>query len=171
LPNQTWLRINKQIDDPAANYYTSEMIEEQAIVTGLDGNWAMVKMQRQSACSSCELSSGCGTGAIGRLLGHRSKPVMIKNEHQLKQGDSVVLGLPEDALLKASLLIYGLPLLGLIAGGILAGLSIGESELAVFVFAATGFVTGLQVSARLASKRYSNQFSPKILRIRDEPTN
>ena len=147
------------------------MIEEQAIVTGLDGNWAMVKMQRQSACSSCELSSGCGTGAIGRLLGHRSKPVMIKNQYQLKQGDSVVLGLPDDAFLKASLLIYGLPLLGLMVGGMLANLSFGESELLVIIFAAAGLVTGLQVSARLANKRYSNQFSPKILRVRGEPAN
>jgi len=147
------------------------MIEEQATVTGIDGHWAMVRMQRQSACNSCELSSGCGTGAIGRLLGHRSKPVMIKNQHQLKQGDTVVLGLPDDALLKASLLIYGLPLLGLMVGGMVASLIIGESELLVVVFAMVGLVTGLQVSARLASRRYSNQFSPKVLRVRGEPAN
>ena len=40
------------------------MIEEQAIVTSVDGDLAMLQMQRQSTCSHCELSSGCGTGAI-----------------------------------------------------------------------------------------------------------
>jgi len=146
------------------------MIKEQAKVTGLDGHWALVQMQRQSACSHCELSNGCGTGAIGRLLGHRRKPVKIKNEHQLKPGDSVVLGLPEGAFLKASLLIYGLPLLGLIAGGMLALGITGESELYAFFLAAAGFVAGLHTSARLARKHYSNQFSPKILQVRGEPT-
>ncbi len=147
------------------------MVKEQAKVTGLDGNWALVQMQRQSACSHCEVSNGCGTGAIGRLLGHRRKPVKIKNEYQLKPGDNVVLGLPEGAFLKASLLIYGLPLLGLIGGGMLALWITHESELFAIFFAAAGFVTGLQISAQLARKHYSSQFSPKILQVRGEPTN
>lgn len=145
------------------------MVKEQATVTGLDGNWALIQMQRQSACSHCELSNGCGTGVIGRLLGLRSKPVKIKNEYQLKPGDSVILGLPEEALLKASLLIYGLPLLGLIVGGMLAFWITGKSDLYAFVFASAGFVTGFQISARLARKQYSNQFSPQILQVRSEP--
>jgi sigma-E factor negative regulatory protein RseC len=147
------------------------MIEEQARVTGLDGNWAMIQLQRQNACSGCELSNGCGTGAIGRLLGHRSRPVRIKNEYQLEPGDSVLMGLPDGVFLKASLLIYGLPLLGLIAAGMLASWGNSESDLLIFAFAAAGFLTGLLISARLAEKRYSTQFSPKILQVRGEPTN
>jgi len=147
------------------------MVKEQATVTGLDGNWALVQMQRQSACSHCDLSNGCGTGAIGRLLGHRRKPVMIKNEHRLRPGDSVMLGLPEGAFLMASLLIYGLPLLGLIVGGMLASWIIGESELFAFVFASAGFVIGLQISAQFARKQYSNHISAKILQVRGEPIN
>jgi len=145
------------------------MVKEQATVTGVDGNWALVQMQRQSACSHCELSSGCGTGVIGRLLGHRRKPVTIKNEYQLKPGDSVMLGLPEGAFLKASLLIYGLPLLGLMVGGMLASWITGESELFTFVFASAGFVTGLKISAILARRQYSSRFSPRILKVRGEP--
>ncbi len=145
------------------------MVKELGRVTGLVGNWALVEMQRQSTCSHCELSNGCGTGAVGRLLGHRRKPVMIKNEHHLRPGDSIILGLPEGAFLKASLLIYGLPLLGLIVGGMLALWITGESELFAFVFAAAGFVTGLQISALLARRQYSNQFSPRVLQVRGEP--
>jgi sigma-E factor negative regulatory protein RseC len=145
------------------------MVKEQATVTSLDGDWALIQMQRQTTCSHCELSNGCGMGAIGRLLGHRSKPVMIRNEHQLKPGDSVLLGLPERAFLKASLLIYGLPLLGLIGGGILAASIIGESDLIVLLFASAGFAAGLKFSAHLASKQNLNQFSPRILRVRNEP--
>ena len=159
-----------RVEDCPITYYNFHMIKEQATVTGIDGNWAVIQMQRQSVCSHCELNSGCGMGAIGRLLGHRSKPVMIKNEHKLKAGDSVVLGLPDRAFLKASLLIYGLPLLGLMASGLLARWIIGESELFVIVFALVGFVAGLQISAKIARNQYSNQFSPQILEVRGEPT-
>ena len=95
---------------------------------------------------------------------------MIVNEHQLKAGDRVILGLPERAFLKASLLIYGFPLLGLMVGGLLARWVIGESELFVITFALAGFVAGLQISAKIARNQYSNQFSPKVLEVRGEPT-
>lgn len=146
------------------------MIKEQATVTGIDGNWAVIQMQRASVCSHCELNSGCGMGAIGRLLGHRSKPVMIVNEHQLKAGDRVILGLPERAFLKASLLIYGFPLLGLMVSGLLARWVIGEAEIFVITFALAGFVAGLRISAKIARNQYSNQFSPRVLEVRGEPT-
>lgn len=145
------------------------MIEEQAIVTGLDGDRAMIQMQRHSACSHCELNSGCGTGAIGRLLGHRSKPLTIRNKHNLKTGDSVVLGMPDEAFLKASLLIYGLPLAGLIGGGLVAEWTFSASELYVFIFAVAGFIVGLTFSGLIAKSRFSQQFDPKILEAGSEP--
>ncbi len=146
------------------------MIKEQATVTGIEGSWALIQMQRASVCSHCELNSGCGMGAIGRLLGRRSKPVMIANEHQLKAGDEITLGLPEGAFLKASLLIYGLPLLALMVGGLLASWIIGESELFVFGFALVGFIAGLHISAKIAHNQSSDQFSPKVLEVRGEPS-
>lgn len=146
------------------------MMKEQAMVTGLDGCWAIVQMQRKNTCSHCELNKGCGTGAIGKLLGHRSKPIRIKNEYALAPGDNIVLGLPDRVFLKASLLIYGLPLLGLIVAGMLAQVIFGESELLSLVFAVVGFLAGLQISASLAQNQYAEQLSPRILKVRGEPT-
>ena len=145
------------------------MIEEQAIVTEIEEDLAMIQMQRHSACSHCELSRGCGTGAIGRLLGHRSKPLTIRNRYNLKPGDSVVLGMPDEALLKASLLIYGLPLAGLIGGGLVAQWAFSESELYVFIFAVAGFIAGLTFSGLIAKSHFSQQFDPKILEAGGEP--
>ncbi len=145
------------------------MIKEQAIVTGLDGDLARVQMQRQSTCSHCELSSGCGTGAIGRLLGHHSKPLSIRNNHNLKPGDRILLGIPDRAFLTASLLIYGLPLGGLIGTGLLADWAFDKSEVLVFGFAVAGFIAGLIISDIIASYRFSQQFNPVILEIGGEP--
>ncbi|MFT5656954.1 MAG: sigma-E factor negative regulatory protein RseC [Gammaproteobacteria bacterium] len=145
------------------------MIKEKATVVSFSGNHAEIQMHRQSACSHCELSSGCGTGAIGRLLGKRSKPVAIETEQNLKPGDQVELGLPEQAFLKASLLIYGLPLLGLFAGSMLAEFVFPGSEPMVFVLALTGLLSGLAVSAIIAKNKYARQFNPEILIINTEP--
>ena len=96
------------------------MITESAIVTHRNGSRVELKLQRASACGGCELNQGCGTGALGRLLGHRSKPVVIETDRELEPGDQLVLGLSETALVKASLTIYGLPLLGMVIAGLLA---------------------------------------------------
>jgi len=147
------------------------MVEEQAIVTGLDGDLAMIQMRRHSACNHCELNSGCGTGAIGRLLGHRSRPLTIRNKLNLKPGDRVLLGMPDRAFLRASLLIYGLPLAGLIGAGLVAQWAFSESELYVFIFSAAGFIAGLSSSSIIAKIHFSQQFNPKILQVDGEPKN
>lgn len=150
-------------------HYNNSMIEEKAIVTGVEENLVTLQMQRQSVCSQCELGAGCGTGAIGRLLGHRSKPLTLSNKYNLKVGDKVVLGMPDKAFLIASLLIYGLPLLGLLAGGVLAQTLFGKSEMITILLALTGFTTGFIYSAVIARRRFSRQFNPLILDKNGEP--
>lgn len=145
------------------------MIKEQATVISLSGDLAEVQMQRQSACSHCEVGRGCGIGTIGRLLGKRSKPVEIKVDQDLKPGDQVEIGLPDQAFLRAGLLIYGTPLLGLFIGLVLAELIGSNSDLIAFIFALTGLVLGLVISACIAKTKFANQFNPKILAVTSEP--
>jgi sigma-E factor negative regulatory protein RseC len=145
------------------------MIEEKAIVTGVVDDLAMIQMQRQSACSHCELSRGCGTGALGRLLGHRSRPLTISNKYSFKAGDRLVIGMPDKAFLNASLLIYGLPLLGMMTGGLLAQWLFGQSEMVTIILAISGFVCALACSVYIARSRFSRQFNPVILKNNGEP--
>ena len=147
------------------------MVKEKAIVTGLEGDLAMIQMLRHSACNHCELNSGCGTGAIGRMLGHRSKPLTIRNKFNLNPGDRVLLGMPDRAFLRASLLIYGLPLAGLIGAGLVAQWAFPGSDLYVFIFSAAGFIAGLSSSSLIAKNHFSQQFNPKILQVDGELKN
>ena len=151
------------------------MIKEKATVISLSGDTAEVQMQRQSACSHCEMSQGCGTGAIGRLLGKRSKPVEIKVDRELKPGEQVEIGLPDKAFLRAGLLIYGMPLLGLFIGLALAEIMASHSNLSSdligFVFALIGLVLGLLIGAYIAKTKFGNQLNPKILAVISELEN
>lgn len=162
-------RLEIMVVDSVVTHYNYCMIEEKAVVTGVVGNLAMIEVQRKSTCSHCELSRGCGTGAIGRLLGHRNKPLTISNKYDLKPGDRVLLGMPDKAFLKASLLIYGMPLLGMMAGGLLAQWLFGSSEMVTIILATTGFAAGLAFSANIAKRRFLPQFNPVILESNGEP--
>lgn len=144
------------------------MITEQAIVTRCNGKQVELELQRGSACAQCELSQGCGTGALGRLLGKRSKSLVIETEHDLKPGDRLQLGLSESALVKASLTIYGLPLLGMVAAGLLASLA-AESEVLVTLAAGVGFIAGFKFAAYCSQVLEHDRLTPYIVKIEVNP--
>ncbi|MGM0594512.1 MAG: SoxR reducing system RseC family protein [Pseudomonadota bacterium] len=94
------------------------MIEQSAHVVALEGEFAWVETERQSSCSSCA-TKGCGTGALSKVLGARRQRLRVANPVGAKTGDTVVLGIREEALLQGSLMVYILPLILMLAGGLL----------------------------------------------------
>jgi sigma-E factor negative regulatory protein RseC len=144
------------------------MITEQAIVIRCNGKQVELELQRGSACAQCELSQGCGTGALGRLLGKRSKPLVIETDQVLKPGDRLQLGLSESALVKASLTIYGLPLLGMVAAGLLASFA-AVAEAWVALAAGVGFFAGFKLAAFLSRVLEHDRLTPYIVEIEVNP--
>ena len=140
------------------------MITESAIVTRRDGELVELELQRNATCGQCELNKGCGTGALGRLMGHRSKPIQLHTDRDLEPGDRVMLGLPESALVKASLMIYGLPLLGMVVAGILSAL-VTSSEFLVVVAAFAGFFAGFKFARIIANALEDEQLLPYIIDV------
>ena len=144
------------------------MITETAIVTRRDGKLVEVELQRNSTCGQCELNKGCGTGALGRLLGHRSRPILIETDHQLEPGDRLQLGLSESALVKASLTIYGLPLLGMVGAGLVA-VMVAAPEVVVALAACAGFFTGYKFAGFVTNALDAEQLAPYIVDITVNP--
>lgn len=147
------------------------MIRENAVVVGRKGSHIEIEVQRQGSCSQCSLSKGCGIGAIGRLMARRHKPVIIDNELNLKPGDHILIGIPEQGYVKASLLVYGLPLVLLITLSLIAHSVSDGSEVIVLVGAIGGFLAGMFLSSGMIEKRYKSQLNPKILQVNNEPIN
>ena len=144
------------------------MLTESALVIRRDGNWVELELQRSSACDHCELNQGCGTGALGRLLGRRSRPLVIETDKDCEPGDRVLLELPESALVRASLLLYGLPLFGLVFGGLLAAL-LGLAEWLVVGIALLGLFAGIKFAARTTRRLEQGGKAPYIRDIRVNP--
>lgn len=125
------------------------MIEETALVLSVTGARAEVETQRVSACGNCPTQAGCGAGGslLGGLFGNRPSRLWVLNSIQAQPGERVVVGLPEQSLLRAAALLYGLPVAGLILGalagqGVLAPwVSTGE-ELAAALGGLLGLIAG-----------------------------
>ncbi|UVE18778.1 SoxR reducing system RseC family protein [Pseudomonas sp. LS44] len=88
------------------------MIEQVGRVVAVDLDAVWVETLRKSTCSNCSANSGCGQGLMDKLgIGARRGYVRALCNLQLAVGDSVIIGVREDHLLRASLLVYLLPLL------------------------------------------------------------
>lgn len=144
------------------------MITEWAVVTRCERGQAEIMLQRSSACGDCELSQGCGTGALGKLLGNRMRPLLIETRQDLKPGDNLLLGLSETALVRASLTVYGLPLLAMVVAGLLAAvLDLGETWVTLSSIA--GFIAGYKFASHLTKRLEADRLTPYIVDIRVNP--
>lgn len=93
------------------------MLEEQVTVTAVEGATAWVEAAA-SACGGC--SQVCSSALLQKHLGRSRAPLAVRCPLKVKPGDRVVIGIDERALLWGSLLVYVLPLCGLLAGAAVA---------------------------------------------------
>jgi sigma-E factor negative regulatory protein RseC len=127
------------------------MIEEQGRVVALEPGAVWVETLRKSTCSSCSANAACGQGLMDRLgVGRQRGYVRALSQMHLAIGDTVIIGVREDLLVRSSLLVYLLPLMGLFAAALLAD-GLGLSEPLVILVSLIGlFASWLMVRWRAA---------------------
>ncbi|NHA15257.1 SoxR reducing system RseC family protein [Thioalkalivibrio sp. XN279] len=121
------------------------MITETGRVLQVEGEWALVACRRQVECARCAAGRGCGGGVLGKLLGDRLHQVRAATGAvPVTPGDRVLIGLSEDAVLRAAAAVYLVPLLAALAGGVALGLVLPGGELGAVAGAGLGLVLGLR---------------------------
>jgi len=140
------------------------VITESGRVVAVSGNTAWVQTIRQSACQSCSARSGCGQRVLAAASGGRANQVQVLNTLNANVGDNVTLGIAEQALLQASLLVYALPLLLMVAASMIASLLVPGSDGVAIVAAGLGLGTGFVV-ARLLQRRMPGDYQPHLMKV------
>lgn len=142
------------------------MITEAGKVVAVERDGVWVETANQSACGRCSARKGCGQSLLAQMDGHRSYIKALLNGHspgEFREGDMVTIGIDENAVVRGSLVVYCLPLLGLVAGAVIGnGFSFPDIGVAAVAFA--GLVAaGLAV--RWFSRRHSHDedFQPVII--------
>jgi sigma-E factor negative regulatory protein RseC len=142
----------------------NSMIEQVAHVHAIDKTTVWLDTLRVATCDSCT----CGQ----RLLNQSSNTARSRIELPVPQdmilnvGDEVVLGIPQKAFIKASLLTFAMPLLTLLASASLVRW-LGFSEPLTVVAALLGLGLGLLLLrwfSRTEAVLSSSQWQPTILR-------
>ncbi|QFY42901.1 SoxR reducing system RseC family protein [Candidatus Methylospira mobilis] len=95
------------------------MIEEEVCVTSVKDDVAWVEKTSVSPCGSCR--EACAGSIAGKLFARRKLSFSVHADPQLNIGDRIVVGLPDSALVRASFLVYLLPLMGFFIGAFLVG--------------------------------------------------
>ena len=145
------------------------MIEEEAQVIEVKGNELILQAQTQSACGSCSANKGCGTSLLAKVVGRKFTHFQAENSVNAVVGDTVIVGIPEDALLKGSLVMYVLPIAGMLVFAVLADyLLLIDMQFRDLSTAASG-IMGLVLGSLMAKSYFQRHssvqlFSPVVLR-------
>lgn len=147
------------------------MIEERAVILSLEtlptqvNSIATLEIERKTACGLCGQTRGCGNSIWGKLFAHKSSAFKANNSINATVGQSVIVGINEQAVLKSALLLYTLPLGTMLLSAMLAT-QLQNSNLSAMIGALIGLVLGLLwVKGYTASSQYFLLQQPEILRV------
>ena len=98
-------------------------------------------------CARCAEGRGCGAGIFTGRDGRQHVRLAVPRDVDIAVGDPVTVSMSGRSLLTASILAYGVPLLGLLAGALSAAL-FSASEGVALVLAGAGLAAGVAISRR-----------------------
>jgi sigma-E factor negative regulatory protein RseC len=144
------------------------MATERGVVIRLgppDSGMAWVQTQRSSACKSCASRHSCNPGEQGKEM-----EVEAINQAGARVGDEIILNLDTGPLLKATFLLYVVPILCMIVGAVVGhgyALSRGWDPSALSAVLSLVALAISFVFVRLQGNQLSrkNAYKPQIVRI------
>lgn len=139
------------------------MVEESARVLRVEGDVVWVQAIAKSACGSCQAQKGCGHSLLAKAGQKQIDLPVARNGIDVHENDQVIIGVPEQAILRSSLLMYGVPLMTMIFVAMVASLLGVEEKLGV-LFAFLALVAGfIWVNRRAKSLNFA-QWHPRLMR-------
>ena len=95
------------------------MIEERGRVVAREGDAVWVETLRRRTCDGCSARHGCGHRLLDSARsGARARVRALVDGEPPEPGATVVVGIPEGALLRAAAMAYLLPVILLLAGAL-----------------------------------------------------
>jgi len=130
------------------------MIEEEAIVIKASKENVILEVVRSKPCGLCGQVRGCGNSIWGKIFSHRTGYIETRNHLNAKLGDVVILGIDETLMLKSSLMLYGVPLMLMFLGMVMANTFAKETtELYALLGAVIGLFLGVVLIKRIVNEK------------------
>tara|TARA_B100001540_G_scaffold303325_1_gene311814 strand:- start:272 stop:745 length:474 start_codon:yes stop_codon:yes gene_type:complete len=147
------------------------MLTETGRVVAVESDSLWVETIRKSTCGTCAARKGCGHGLLNSMSdGSRGYVRVLPGDQSLSAcavDDEVLISIPEEVLLRGSMIAYVLPLLCMLGGAVAAveWLPGGQDALA-----AGGAIAGLALGFGLVRwhalrHRGDTRYQPVLLRV------
>ena len=151
------------------------MLVETGRVVALESDGLWVETIRQSTCGSCAARKGCGHGLLNRYADGKRGFIRVlpgtTGVIDCAVDDQVRISIPEEVILRGSLVVYVVPLLFMLGGAVFGSTQAdGSSDLYAAVGAVAGFAIGFAL-VRLHAWYYRNDRSlqPTLLEVVEPP--
>ncbi len=147
------------------------MLTETGRVVAVETDSLWIETIRKSTCGSCAVQKGCGHGLINQISdGSRSYIRVLPGElapAACVVDDEVRISIPEEVILRGSLIVYMLPLMAMLGGATLStSLFSGDQDLMAIAGAVVGFALGVAaVRWHAWQHRDDARLQPKLLEI------
>lgn len=140
------------------------MIESEAVVARVEGEYAWVSIRPHTPCGSCDPETGCKTVAMSRMFSGAQPEFRVRNPLQAQGGDLVKVAIADGQLMQSALMGYGLPLTLMMLGALL-GFAISPDSwvnILTFIGAGLGFVGALYLLKQSRRQSVEPQIIEKI---------
>jgi sigma-E factor negative regulatory protein RseC len=144
------------------------MLKERGTVKKTFTKKAVVRIERTSACANCESRKSCHIDKNREFL------IEVNNDLDADTGDIVEISMPSSAVIKASLAVYFLPVLGLLFGALSGAAFAPSLDTDSTTASLAGGGAGLVLSIILLkwldrSVRSRPDYTPRMTRIIKRP--
>jgi sigma-E factor negative regulatory protein RseC len=139
------------------------MVEESALVLKVDSDTVWVQAIQQTACGSCQAQKGCGHSLLAKVGQKQIEIPVSRNGLDVQVNDQVMIGVPEQAIIRSSLMMYGIPLISMILVALL-GTGLGIREGGIIILSFVSLIAGF-VWVNIRSKGLDfEQWNPRLIR-------
>jgi sigma-E factor negative regulatory protein RseC len=126
-------------------------VREQGRIVAIEEQKIWVESINRSACAQCTAKAVCGQSALARWAETANLLAIPHQKSNLSIGQTVHFQVDGDALVRAALTIYLLPLVLLLIGGALS-YSVWPHDLVALAGALAGLIAGMKLAPWLAVK-------------------
>ena len=151
--------------DDMTDFSAPTLTEGIAQVVAVEGNMAWLVPESGTSCGGCSSAAACGSKGIGTIASRlEQRRFQLVNDAGLTVGERVVVGVSENAVLRASITAYALPLAPLLISGGLAQWAAGHDFITMGAMLA-GLVFGLWLArVRAGQLMARGELAPRFLR-------
>ena len=144
------------------------MIKQPATVIAETDTSYLLESLPKSACPRCAEGKGCGGGILAQAFANKTYQLSINKNIPLQIGELVQIGIKSSLLVRASLLLYLLPLISMVTVAMIAGSLTNDQDIFTVTGAIIGIIIGILVAKKLSNNYINNGMVSTVLIIDDE---